>query len=226
MAVDDAMLEAAATAGIARLRFYTWSEPTLSLGYFQEHAERQSHPPSLACPLVRRATGGGAILHDRELTYSIALPSLYPLSREAKVLYQGFHRTLVEVLSEKGIEARLCPADLPTPEGEPFLCFQRRAEGDVLLGEHKVVGSAQRRRRGAVLQHGSLLLRRSEFAPELAGVADLAGCEIEADWLIDRWLEQLAESAGFRWISGGPPNEQIARILQEKYLSAAWNRRR
>src|SRR5689334_21696416 len=74
MAIDDALLESAAEAGVATLRLYQWSEPTLSLGYFQAAAERKTHQPSLTCALVRRASGGGAILHDRELTYSLALP--------------------------------------------------------------------------------------------------------------------------------------------------------
>src|SRR5690242_1143259 len=73
MAVDEALLETAADAGIATLRFYQWNEPTLSLGYFQAAAERNQHSMSSGCPLVRRASGGGAILHDRELTYSIAM---------------------------------------------------------------------------------------------------------------------------------------------------------
>src|SRR5262245_57717493 len=74
MAVDEVLLTAAAASGQATLRFYTWNEPTLSLGYFQAAADRQQHAASLACTLVRRASGGGAILHDRELTYSVALP--------------------------------------------------------------------------------------------------------------------------------------------------------
>src|SRR6188474_2624923 len=74
MAVDEALLETAAISGLATLRFYTWQEPTLSLGYFQSAVDRDHHPDGRDCPLVRRASGGGAIIHDRELTYSIALP--------------------------------------------------------------------------------------------------------------------------------------------------------
>src|SRR5262245_54691837 len=69
MAVDETLLESAAASGAASLRFYGWSEPTLSLGYFQRAAARQTHATSLGCPMVRRPSGGGAILHDWELTY-------------------------------------------------------------------------------------------------------------------------------------------------------------
>ena len=74
MAVDETLGEIAAESGIATLRFYGWSRPTLSLGYFQNYDERLSHSASMNCAIVRRASGGGAILHDRELTYSLALP--------------------------------------------------------------------------------------------------------------------------------------------------------
>src|SRR5437667_329111 len=62
---------------------------------------------------------------------------------------------------------------------EPFLCFERRTCGDIILGDAKIVGSAQRRRRGAVLQHGSVLLSRSDFALELPGIAELRGVEVK-----------------------------------------------
>ena len=75
MAVDEALLLDAAENGIATLRFYEWSEPTLSLGYFQRYDDRYSHAASRDCAIVRRQTGGGAILHDRELTYSLTLPA-------------------------------------------------------------------------------------------------------------------------------------------------------
>ena len=75
MAVDHALLETANATGLISLRFYAWSQPTLSLGYFQSRSHRQQHSASLACPLVRRSTGGGAIVHDQEITYSLCVPS-------------------------------------------------------------------------------------------------------------------------------------------------------
>ncbi len=98
MAVDEALLDAATVEGIPTLRFYSWCEPTLSLGYFQAHADRKLHTASLACPLVRRASGGGAILHDGELTYSIVLPQSHPAAARPDRLYQAFHQTLIGTL--------------------------------------------------------------------------------------------------------------------------------
>src|SRR5688572_3671775 len=73
MAVDELLLEEACR-GARALRLYQWSEATLSLGYFQAAAERTEHTASRDCPLVRRASGGGAIVHHRELTYCLAMP--------------------------------------------------------------------------------------------------------------------------------------------------------
>jgi lipoate-protein ligase A len=194
MAVDEALLETAANQGIGTLRFYVWNQPTLSLGYFQPAADRQAHPPSQNCPLVRRASGGGAILHDRELTYSIALPQAQLRGGAAGELYAAMHETLVETLAIYEVPALIYqPAPAigdscrPSSGRQPFLCFERRTCGDVVSGEAKIAGSAQRRRRGAILQHGSVLLSRSSCAPELPGIAELTGRVLSADPLRGAW---------------------------------------
>jgi lipoate-protein ligase A len=186
MAVDEVLLETAASAGMATLRFYEWQEPTLSLGYFQAVADRDWHTASRECPLVRRASGGGAIVHDCELTYCIALPRANAQSSTAAELYNLFHETLVATLGEFGVAAAVfrpgagqCDTDTaPVAVAEPFLCFQRRSCGDIVCSGAKIVGSAQRRRRAAVLQHGSILLARSAAAPELPGIGEISAVSI------------------------------------------------
>ena len=111
MAVDEMLLEQAEGRAAACLRFYRWSEPTLSLGYFQTYADRRQHGPSLRCAAVRRLTGGGAILHDAELTYSIVLPSSHPLAARRDELYRAVHGCLIEALGQLGIAARLCEVE-------------------------------------------------------------------------------------------------------------------
>ena len=197
MAVDEALLESAGR-GITTLRFYQWNEPTLSLGYFQAAGEREGHAASRDCPLVRRASGGGAIVHDRELTYCLAAPIVERFGRQANALYDTVHNTLVETLAEFGVRARLhAPAAINArPASQAFLCFQRRTRGDVLCGEAKIAGSAQRRRRGAVLQHGSILLARSPHAPELLGIGELTGIAISPGDLIAAWGPRLQACLG------------------------------
>jgi lipoate-protein ligase A len=199
MAVDEALLESAANSGEITLRFYQWSPATLSLGYFQNHADRQSHLPSLNCPLVRRSTGGGAIVHDHELTYSLIVPLSSRFGDAAAALYDAMHRSFIKTLAHWGITARLYAPPRQSGEfrgqqAQPFLCFQRRAAGDVIIDDQKVVGSAQRRHRGSVLQHGSVLLRQTAAAPELPGICDLTGNQIAPEELQIRWLREILAS--------------------------------
>ncbi len=194
MAVDEVILEAAANRGISTLRFYAWAEPTLSLGYFQSAAEREVHQASKNCPLVRRASGGGAILHDRELTYSIALPQAHLRGGASGELYLAMHETLVKTLAKYDVRARIYQ---PRPTAsdkcrtstgqQSFLCFERRTCGDVVSGDAKIAGSAQRRRRGAILQHGSVLLSCSSCAPELLGIAEVSSRVFSAEAFADAW---------------------------------------
>ncbi len=229
MAVDEVLLESAA-AGRNSLRFYRWSEPTLSLGYFQRYDDRRSHPASRDCPLVRRQTGGGAILHDRELTYSLAVGAAHPLAGDATRLYDAAHLGLIRALAPFGILTVLASKTQPANAIEqPFLCFERRSRGDVLLGESKICGSAQRRRRGAILQHGSLLLERSPQAPELPGIEELTGKRPNEGDLISAWRQELGRELGLAFeaqeLSAGEWGAAKALTL-EKFDTALWNRRR
>ncbi len=203
MAADEWLLERAVRDRIATLRFYTWSTPTVSLGHFQANRPRSETPSDsahvtnevpaafLKLPWVRRLSGGGAILHHHELTYSCALPSGHPLAREPRQLYGVVHGTLVEFLRGIGVNAGLRGRDESERDGG-FLCFSRGDPQDIVVGPHKVVGSAQRRRKGAVLQHGSLLLERSELAPEFPGVRDLGASK----WCLASALETLSSRLG------------------------------
>ena len=246
MAADETLLDSAA-AGTPTLRFYEWSEPTLSLGYFQAQRDRALHRSSRDYPLVRRQTGGGAILHDRELTYSLALPLAHPLAADAMQLYLAAHRALIDTLGSLGIEAQLrtpgeaarkvsdlgigaqAVAPVERNVSEPFLCFQRAAEGDVLFAGTKICGSAQRRRRGAILQHGSLLLAASPAAPELAGLLELTGNSPSPTELIAPWSRELAFQLRLH-LRAAPldetERERVRTLAVEKYDTAAWNRRR
>jgi lipoyl(octanoyl) transferase len=176
MALDEALLESvAADPSEAAFRTYEWSEPTLSLGYFQRNADAEADPRWRAAPRVRRPTGGGAIWHHREVTYALIIPRSHPLSRRAGDLYLAVHSAIAQALKSQRIDARRrAESPFDPPESRPFLCFLDRDPEDLVVGGIKVVGSAQRRRSGAVLQHGSLLLAASPIAPELPGVLDLA----------------------------------------------------
>lgn len=230
MAVDEVLL-AGMTAGSAPLlRFYQWQPATLSLGYFQSAADRSEHSASKDCEMTRRLSGGGAILHDKELTYSVMTPPEHPWSKDVQQLYDLFHESLIKTLSVWKVSATQCtdPEKLP-PSEEPFLCFQRRAHGDVLLNGFKICGSAQRRRQGAVLQHGSILLDQSEFAPELPGINELSGSEVSQGSLRSAWIDLLQDEADTLWKPDTLTPEELTeakKLSVEKYGCANWVERR
>jgi lipoyl(octanoyl) transferase len=230
MAVDEVLLESVADGGPATLRFYQWSEPTLSLGYFQPFRARRRHIPSRDCPVVRRQTGGGAILHDREWTYSLALPLAHPLAVDASRLYGAVHDALKATLAQSSIDVEaLARSSGMKADEQPFLCFERRAQGDVVYEDAKICGSAQRRRRGAILQHGSLLLARSPHAPEVPGLLELTGRKLEKEPLVERWTAQIAARLGLELLPGKLSELELDRVRTltlEKYSGFGWTERR
>ena len=109
------------------------------------------------------------------------------------------------------------------------MCFQRRSLHDVLLGDHKVAGSAQRRHQGVVLQHGSVLLSRSDQAPELPGIAQLAEQSVAAADLLRAWAERLALRLGLRWVPSVLPAELHPRVEwwhAHRFACSQWTRKR
>ena len=176
MAIDQALLEIAGRDQCAFLRVYSWAQPTLSLGYFQNYDERLTHEPSVELDVVRRSTGGGAIVHHHDWTYSVCVPDSLLKSSLGAVpeLYEAIHESVVSWLAKFNVQAsRFSEDPACKSDGCSFLCFERRSTGDVVSKDLKLLGSAQRRKYGALLQHGSLLLQRSIHAPSLDGTKEL-----------------------------------------------------
>ena len=233
MAVDEALLESAGR-GLTTLRLYEWSEPTLSLGYFQAAGDRARHAASRACPLVRRASGGGAIVHDRELTYCLAVPIAERFGQAADELFATVHLALIEALAGLGASATLhapsaARSETTSPAPPSFLCFQRRSPGDVLIGSAKIAGSAQRRQRGGLVQHGSILLAQSVCAPELPGIAEVTGIPLSPAVLAPRFSEQIAGRMGLVWNRAALSAAEFERASageRDRFASSAWTYRR
>jgi lipoate-protein ligase A len=229
MAVDESLLQSVGQGSEAALRFYQWDEPTLSLGYFQRIAARSGHPSSSTLPVVRRATGGGAIIHDRELTYSFVTPIRDRFSSRAGDIVKQFHESLISTLAASGVEATLCGDTAGETLFEPFLCFQRRNSLDILIGKAKVVGSAQRRHQGALLQHGSILLARSPHAESLPGLSDLSGTNICHREITQDWSQRLAHRLGFRYRPSSLTETEsaVASEIEEcRFAHESWTQKR
>ena len=227
MALDEVLLKTAAEEATTSLRFYGWQPATLSLGYFQEFADVRDHVDSAACDCVRRASGGGAIVHHHELTYCFATRTRSRFGGDHS-FYLAFHETLVELLREQGVDARLHSA-ADDRRDEPFLCFQRRASNDVIVKDFKIAGSAQRRWKNGLVQHGSLLLKRSKFAPELLGIQDLVPFSMSTSTVIRAWLKKLTSRLNLEFAPGHLTDKEITlwnHLQSEKFSTDQWTKRR
>lgn len=165
MATDVFLADSARRTGELILRFYTWDKPTLSLGFHQTISnDALDRCSRWGIPVVRRPTGGRAVLHDRELTYCIAIPSDHPLfARRRGDLFQRVGRIFVEAAARMGLKAELVRSGIggdklhSLRKGSP-LCFDSLSRWEVRLEGRKWIGSAQRFLPGVLLQHGSILL--------------------------------------------------------------------
>ena len=181
MAVDEALLESVIAGGEPVLRLYTWAPATLSVGVNQPIREIDRD----ACEahgfgLVRRITGGRAVLHQHELTYSVIAQENDPrVSGGVLESYRKISAALVDGLRALGVEVSLSLFDrdlhrtlaaerrqrdlglgdaLEVEGGHGAVCFEATSAYEITAGGKKLVGSAQARRGGAILQHGSILL--------------------------------------------------------------------
>jgi lipoyl(octanoyl) transferase len=158
MALDEALMARARRTGETVLRVYGWTRPTLSLGRNQRGAGlyREAALAARGVGVVRRPTGGRALLHHREVTYSVTAPC--EPSGAPSGEYERINTLLVRALASLGapVVAAVPLGRSAPPSGAP--CFAEPARGELTLGGRKLVGSAQWRDRGALLQHGSILV--------------------------------------------------------------------
>lgn len=161
MAVDESIAEAAAAGDVpTTLRFYRWQLPTVSVGRFQKMADvDEARITEHGYDLVRRATGGRAILHVNELTYSVVGPIAEPhMAGGVMDAYLRFSNALQSGLAILGLKAEKAGARARARRELSAACFEMPSAYEITVGGRKLMGSAQSRRKGYVLQHGSLPL--------------------------------------------------------------------
>lgn len=158
MALDEALMARARRTGETVLRVYGWSEPTLSLGrnqravgVYREHALAER-----GIGVVRRPTGGRALLHHREITYSVTAPCEDGTALLTE--YGRINALLCSALESLGVPVVVAIPRTRAPAPSAAPCFAEPARGELTLHGRKLVGSAQWRDRGAMLQHGSILV--------------------------------------------------------------------
>jgi lipoate-protein ligase A len=230
MAADEMLLLAAPANKQAVLRLYQWNPATLSLGYFQSYDEAQKYKYAQQVPWLRRSTGGGALLHDQELTYSLIFPSQYLSSQQIAHVYELVHKSLIDTLQQFDIQATTANAtQISHKQQGAFLCFQRRCAYDVVLRDFKIAGSAQRRCRNYVLQHGSVLTGQSVFAPEIPGIYELTNSDMNADLLQSAWVPNLRKLFDTVFIEKPLIDDEkriITAIQESKFEADTWNMKR
>jgi lipoate-protein ligase A len=224
MALDEALLRG---GGPPALRLYGWSPPALSLGHFQPRAAFDEEAVRAAgAVIVRRPTGGGAIHHDRELTFSIsAEPGRDGYPAETVEAYRFVHGVLQRALASVGAECTLHGgARLSTRPRDGTLCFLDHTALDLVDAQgRKLAGSAQRRLRtvgreghaGRVLHHGSLPLQVPRLSPGSGSVALAAGREVSWDELADAVIAAFTEALPAPLLEdrlSGAELEQAARL--------------
>lgn len=240
MARDSGLMDRARETGETVFSVYSWERPTLSLGRNQTAAGNydMAEIESRGMDVVRRPTGGRALLHDREVTYSVTAP--ISLDETLSDSYDRINGLLLEGLFSLGVKARVAEATRQAlPPGE-IPCFAEPSKGELISEGRKLVGSAQVREKGALLQHGSILVEddqalisrlslvppTSEAAPAATlsramGRVPQIGEVAEALFAAVIW----SEDAGARRISESEVTEYTDRHI-EKYRSEWWTWRR
>lgn len=188
MALDEALMRESRRTGNAYFRLYGWNTPTLSLGRNQRargHYDLES-AKRLGVAIVRRPTGGRALLHNREITYSVVMPA--GDGAAATRAYSFINEVLLHGLQRLGVNAVKATGASHAPPGlRP--CFAEPSAHEIVIGERKLVGSAQWRHGDTLLQHGSILVRDDQAmiqrlmrepldgAPAAASLGDALGWE-------------------------------------------------
>jgi lipoyl(octanoyl) transferase len=206
MALDEALLERMPHLSRPILRFYGWTQPAASFGYFQKYAEIQRLTP--LHPLVRRPTAGGLVPHDADWTYSLAFPTNHEwYALKAVESYRQVHAWLQAAFALLDLPTELAPSSHKTALGQ---CFVGHEQFDLLRQGRKIAGAAQRRRRDGLLIQGSV-------QPPPKGLA-------RADW-----QRAMLEAQTCIWTSFRPDPRLTDRALHlalTKYSQPAYNERR
>ncbi len=234
MAIDETLLRLAEAGGSGFLRLYAWTPACLSFGRHEPALRRYSRDriEARGIDAVRRPTGGRAVWHDIELTYTVAAAAdVFGALAETHL---AIHRVLAEAVSGLGVPASLAPAPAQAPAIDAGACFTAPAGGEVMVCGRKVVGSAQVRTRTAFLQHGSVLLAGDQrIVSELSATPSSPGAGAALDELLGRRVgfEEMAErvaaaarawAGAWRPIVRGDAIVEQATALADTYRSERW----
>lgn len=242
MGVDEALLRSPRSGWV--LRFYRWARPTVSLGYGQpfRRGVDEARAGELGIEVVRRPTGGRAVLHADEITYALAAPADEGiLAGGISASYRCIALGLQAGLARLGVEVDVERTGAAPAQRAKGPCFGARTRYELSAQGRKMIGSAQRRADGRLLQHGSLLLGAPEkrlwsalgdgyevAAAASVGLDELVAARPPARLLVACLSRGLADALGlslrFGRLSVG--ERRTAVRLTSTYRRQAWTRRR
>lgn len=237
MAVDEALASSSLSGAPCTLRVYTFSPPCVTIGRFQklEGFIDLAECSKLGIGVSRRPTGGLAILHDHDVTYSFTSPLEALDARGRDECFAFIARGIVAAMALLGIEARLSSRQ-ETPRG-PGWCFEQEFGIDIEWEGRKLCGSAQRRGSGTLLQHGSVFLEdNSETAARLTAstergsralvsLREAGGRELDAEEVTEAFRRGFASAHGVELVKGSLTAEELSTarsLLDEKYSRSSW----
>lgn len=210
MATDEALLEHARFLDRPTLRFYGWNRPAATFGYFQRYAETSALTPLR--PLIRRPTGGGIVPHNADWTYSLAFPPNHPWhALTASESYARVHSWLRDAMTALALQTELSQEKRVSGHGQ---CFVGAERFDLLSGQQKIAGAAQRRNRSGLLIQGSLQPTPANISRQ---AWQNAVCQVATQSWDVRWEP-------FVWPS--TLQARIEAIAAGKYLLSSYNQQR
>lgn len=232
------------------LRIYSWRPPSISLGYFQE---TRSEVDVAACrrhhiDIVRRPTGGKAVLHENDLTYAVIAEERNPLfTPDILGTYRIISGCIADALLELGIHAEMS-VDGRTSGDDSLkaVCFSSPSHYELLVNKRKICGSAQVRSRGVFLQHGSILLdfdpvktcdllapregdrekQIEKLRESVTSVYEQTGSEIGIEKICNVLQRSFMKRLGVEFVEGGLTDEEeslMKRLIKDKYTNTTWN---
>ncbi len=235
MAIDEALLLCALPGSESALRFYSWNPACVSLGRFQKLESPQSSIINRQSSIVRRPTGGRAIWHQHEITYAVVLrEEILPQDARSVVgSYAWLSRGFIAGLRKLGVPAELASGET---KARTENCFASAARSDFVVDGRKLIGAAQCRKNGAILQHGSLLLDidavawRAAVGGSMDGTISLRqlGVMASRNEIISALCAGVSEILGADLHSSALTAYEetvVSRLESDKYRSAEWNLR-
>lgn len=258
MALDELLMEKVRDGELpAVLRFYEWETPTLSLGYFQKVKKEidLERVDSYGYEMVRRATGGRGVLHDKELTYSVVLPESYEgMPESVTESYKVISGGLLEGFRNLGLDAHFSVPQTKEQKKEltnirSSVCFDTPSWYELVVEGRKIAGSAQTRQNGVIMQHGSILLdvdinhlfdmfiyqnerfknkMKEAFKEKAVAINDISENHFTVDMLYPAFREGFEKGLDMKTVQYNLTAADRNRLeeIKIKYASEEWNFRK